>query len=92
MNWTNSTTKHGFSHKEAQFAIENAHHVVHNFDEPRSVGHVSPTLFIGPSRLGGPLLEVLVEIVPPDDVTAFHVMEARPKHLALMEGRSNDQH
>jgi hypothetical protein len=43
-------------------------------------------LFIGPSRLGGPLLEVMVESTPPPDLVVFHVMVARAKHLARMEG------
>ena len=49
-----------------------------------------PTLFIGPSRLGGPLLEVMVEITSPRDLVVFHVMVARVKHLARMEGAGDD--
>ncbi|WP_283254056.1 hypothetical protein [Rhodococcus sp. USK13] len=40
-------------------------------------GHAKPWLFIGPPRkLGGPLIEVMVEIVPPRGMVVFHVMEA----------------
>lgn len=53
-------------------------------------GHVRPMLFIGPSRLGGPLLEVMVEITPPRDLVVFHVMVARAKHLARMEGMNDE--
>jgi len=49
-------------------------------------GGVRPDLYIGPPRkLGGPLLEVMVEVVPPRGVHIFHVMQARRKHLALMK-------
>ena len=49
-------------------------------------GHSKPTLFIGPPlKLGGPLLEVMVEIIEPRTMVVFHVMEARRKFLDLME-------
>jgi hypothetical protein len=51
---------------------------------------VRPTLFIGPSRLGGPLLEVMAEITSPRDLVVFHVMVTRAKHLARTEG-TNDE-
>jgi hypothetical protein len=51
---------------------------------------VRATLFIGPGRLGGPLLEGMVEITPPRDLVVFHVIVARAKHLARMEG-TNDE-
>jgi len=52
----------------------------------RRTGGVRPDLYIGPPRkLGGPLLEVMVEVVPPRGVQIFHVMKARRKHLALMK-------
>ena len=51
--------------------------VEQEFDEPRVPGHAKPWLFIGPPRkLGGPLIEVMVEIVPPRGMVVFHVMEA----------------
>jgi hypothetical protein len=31
------------------------------------------------------LIEVMTETIPPRDVLVFHVMEARPKFLALLE-------
>ena len=43
------------------------------------------TLFIGPPRkLGGPLLEVMVEMIEPRTMVDFHVMEARRKFLDRM--------
>jgi hypothetical protein len=43
-------------------------------------------MFIGPPRpLGGPLLEVTVEVTPPRDLHIFHVMVARAKHLERMK-------
>jgi hypothetical protein len=55
------------------------------FDEPRLEGKVRPTLYIGPPRqLGGHLLEVMVELIPPRGMHIFHVMPARQKHLDRM--------
>lgn len=55
-------------------------------DDPRPPANIRPTQFIGPPRqLGGALLEVMVEVTPPRDLHIFHVMVARPKHLARME-------
>ncbi len=52
----------------------------------RVPGGMRPDLYIDPPRkLGGPLLEVMVEVVPPRGVHIFHVVQARPKYLALME-------
>lgn len=49
-------------------------------------GASRPDLWIGPPRqLGGELVEVMGERIPPRDIAVFHVMIARPKHLALME-------
>jgi len=90
IRWAESASRHGIDHDEALHAIANAHYVEQEFDEPHAPGHVRPTLFIGPSRLGGPLLEVMVEITPPRDLVVFHVMVARAKHLARMEG-TNDE-
>nr|WP_233279831.1 hypothetical protein [Prescottella equi]ARX60107.1 hypothetical protein pVAPN1572_0690 [Prescottella equi] len=60
-------------------------YVEEEFDDPRPPSTIRPTLFIGPPRkLGSPLLEVMVEISP-RDITVFHVMEARQKHLDRME-------
>lgn len=84
-----SADKPGVPHEDAMYAIANEMHSEENFSEPRVPGRGSPTLFIGPPRkLGGPLLEILVEITPPRDVFIFHVMEARPKILERM--KNND--
>jgi len=37
-----------------------------------------------PRQLGGPLLEVIVELIPPRGMRIFHVMHARQKHLDRM--------
>ena len=43
-------------------------------------------MFIGPPRqLGGPLIEVMVEAIPPRDLHVFHVMPARAKYLDLLK-------
>ena len=82
MTWAASADKHGVPHEDAIHAIGNAVYVEVEFDEPRPPSRVRPTLYIGPPRqLGGPLLEVMVEIVPPRGMHIFHVMPARKKHL-----------
>jgi len=82
VTWAASADKHGVPHEDAIHAIGNAVYVEVEFDEPRPPGRVRPTLYIGPPRqLGGPLLEVMVEIVPPRGMHIFHVMPARKKHL-----------
>ena len=64
----------------------NAYLHIESFDEPRVEGAGRPDLFIGPLRqLGAPLIEVMVETVPPRDVVIFHVMPARQKFLALLQ-------
>ncbi len=86
VTWANSADKHGIEHEDALHAIANAYYVEREFDEPRVPGRVRPTLFLGPPRqLGGPLLEVMVEMTPPRDIHVFHVMQARQKHLDRME-------
>jgi hypothetical protein len=85
VTWAASADKHGIAHEDALHAIRNASFVESEFDEPRIPGRVRPTLFIGPPRqLGGPLLEVMVEVLPPRDLHVFHVMIARKKHLDRM--------
>lgn len=85
VEWADSADKHGVDHEDALNAIENAYYVEQEFDDPRAPGHARPWLFIGPPRaLGGPLLEVMVEVVPPRGMVIFHVMVARDKHLARM--------
>ncbi|MDF3313502.1 MULTISPECIES: hypothetical protein [Rhodococcus] len=86
IEWATSADKHGIDRDDALHAIENAVYVEQEFDEPRVPGHSKPWLFIGPPRiLGGPLLEVMVEIVPPRGMVVFHVMQARQKHLHRMK-------
>ncbi len=86
IEWAASADKHGIDHDDALHAIMNAYYLEKEFDEPRVPGHDKPWLFIGPPRkLGGPLLEVMVEVTPPRDMVVFHVMEARRKHLDRMD-------
>jgi hypothetical protein len=63
----------------------NAVDFVESFDEPRMPEHSRPDLYIGPSRDRSRMLEVMVEVTPPSDVSVFHVMEARRKILNLVE-------
>lgn len=85
VTWAPSADKHGIPHEDALHAIGNALYAESEFDEPRVPGRVRPTLFIGrPRQPGGPLLEVMVEVVPPRNLHVFHVMIARQKHLDRM--------
>ncbi len=87
VRWSDSTDKHGVAREDALHAMANAYYTESEFDEPRVPGHRRPTLYIGPSRqLGGPLLEIMVELVPPRDLLVFHVMIAQRKHLDRMKG------
>ncbi len=85
IEWARSADKHGVDRADALHAIENAYYVEREFDEPRPPGQTRPWLFIGPPRrLGGELLEIMVEVTPPRDMVIFHVMVARQKHLDRM--------
>lgn len=85
LRWTASAGKQGVAREDAVHAITNAVYAESELDEPRVFGDLRPTLFIGPPRRrDGPLLEVMVEIIPPDDVVVFHVMVARAAHLERM--------
>lgn len=85
ITWAASAGKHGVPREDALNAMTNAYLRVPEFNEPRVPGHGKPTLFIGPPRqLGGPLIEVLAEEIPPRDLSIFHVMPARQKYLDLL--------
>lgn len=79
-----SAGKHGVTRDEALYAISNHHLWIKEFDDSR-VGGVRPDLYMGPSRLGGPLLEIMTLRVPPRTVVIFHAMPAREKYLMLLE-------
>lgn len=84
--WKDSADKHGVPREDALHAMLNPSLYVEHFDDPRVPGASRPDLWIGPPRqLGGPLLEIMGERVPPREVVVFHVMIARAKHLARIE-------
>lgn len=86
ISWSDSADRHGIPREDALYAMSNAYFRRAEFDEPRKPGASHPTLYIGPPRqLGGPLLEVMAEIVAPRGMHVFHVMPARAKFLAMME-------
>lgn len=86
IRWAESADKHGVAHEDALHVMQNAYLQVPNFDQSRVAGRGRPTLFIGPPRqLGGPLIEVMVEEIPPRDLHVFHVMPARAKYLDLLK-------
>ncbi|MCZ2403851.1 hypothetical protein IV498_11820 [Paenarthrobacter sp. Z7-10] len=83
--WAASAAKHGIAREDALNAMLNAVDFVESFDDPRMPGRGRPNLYIGPSRDRRRLIEVMVEVIPPSDVSVFHVMEARRKILDLVE-------
>ena len=84
VDFTESAAKHGFTRADAVNAMLNHVDKVDDFDEPRMPGHARPDLYIGPS-LKRVQLEVMVERIPPADLSIFHCMEARRKILDLIE-------
>lgn len=73
------------SREDAIHAIANHYLLVPEFDQPRVTGAGRPDIYIGPPRqLGGELIEVMVERVPPRDLVIFHVIPARQKFLDLL--------
>lgn len=87
IDWRDSAAKHGITKEEAFYAIANHHLWIKEFDESR-VGGVLPDLYLGPSHLGGPLLEIMTLRVPPRSLAIFHAMVAREKYLALLKEES----
>lgn len=88
ITWSDSADKHGVDREDALYAMMHNYVYVPEFDDPRVPGAARPDLFIGPPRqLGGALLEVMTETVPPRGIHIFHVMIAREKFLALLDER-----
>ena len=86
IRWADSADRHDIEDDDAVHAMFNAYLHLPEFDEPRRPGSRRPDLFVGPPRqLGGPLIEVMAERVPPRDLVVFHVMLARPKYLELLK-------
>jgi hypothetical protein len=88
IEFTESAGKHGFTETDAIHAISNARYYEPEFDESREddLGHVRPSLWIGPSLTpSAPLLEVMAEVIPPRTLRIFHVMAAREKFLARLD-------
>lgn len=85
IRWSDSADKHNIDRADAIHAMANHYLYVPEFDDSRVKGARRPDLYIGPPReLGGELIEVMVERVPPRDLVIFHVMQARQKFLDLL--------
>lgn len=81
--WADSAARHGINRLDA---IVNHYHHAPQFDDPRVPGGIRPDLYVGPPRqLGGPLLEVMLEVRANGSLVIFHAMEARSKILALFD-------
>jgi len=86
IRWTDSADKHDVAREDALHAMLNHYLYVAEFDDPRVEEAARPDLYVGPPRqLGGDLIEVMVERIPPRDVVIFHVMIARQKFLDLLD-------
>ena len=84
--WADSASRHGVDRLDVIHAIVNHYHHAPQFDDPRVPGGIRPDLYVGPPRkLGGPLLEVMLEVRTNGSLVIFHAMEARPKILALFD-------
>ena len=91
IRWADSAARHDINQLDVIHAIVNHYHHAPRFDDPRFPGGMRPDLYIGPPRqLGGPLLEVMLEVHTNGSLLIFHAMEARPKMLAIFEGERND--
>lgn len=88
IRWALSASKHHIEHEDALNAILNSTYWLPEFDDPKVAGGRPPHLFIGPSRDGTILLEVMAEVSPPDDIFVFHVMPARRKIIDIAERRA----
>jgi len=70
--WTGCADKHGVLREDALHAMLNPYPYVEGFDTPRVPGASLPDLWIGPPRqIGGPLIEVMAERVPPCGIVVF---------------------
>lgn len=86
IRWRDSADKHQVDHDDALHAMLHYRVRVLEFDDARVEGHGRPDLYIGPQRRPGePLLEVMVERIPPRDVEVFHVMPLRPIFWHLLD-------
>lgn len=76
--WADSADKHGVDRADTLHAMRNARLHVQRFDAPRVEGAPYADLFIGPSRDGSVMLEVLAHLnTKAQDVLIFHVMPVR---------------
>ncbi|MFE6229418.1 hypothetical protein [Cellulosimicrobium sp. NPDC057862] len=85
ITWKGSTFKHGVTRDEVLYALQHPVHVEPEFDESREGTGEVADLYIGPGRLGGELLEVMVHRRLPREIVVFHAMPVRRKFLHLIE-------
>ena len=83
--WADSAARHGINRLDVIHAIVNHYHHAPQFDDPHIPGGIRPDLYVAPRQLGGPLLEVMLEVRDNGSLVIFHAMEARPKILALFD-------
>lgn len=89
VRWAASATRHGVSRSDALHATLKARYVVAGFDESSTPGDARPILHIGPALSDGRLVEVIIEIIPPHDISVFHAMDARPKLFGWIDERAH---
>lgn len=80
IRWTASADKRGIDHLDTLNAIASATYAVQGFGTSRVQTSGRVDLYIGPSRDGRTVLEVMTE-TDGTDVVIFHVMPVREKIL-----------
>jgi hypothetical protein len=87
IEWADSADRHGIAREDAVHAILKRVYYVAGFDQSRT-GGTAPDLFIGYSRDGQQLIEVMIQPVPPRDGIVFHVMPARQKIIDIAKRKA----
>ena len=80
VKWADSADKRGIDHRDTLNAIASATYAVQGFGESRVQSQGRIDLYIGPTRDGQTVLEVMTETIG-RDVVIFHVMPVRQKIL-----------
>lgn len=80
VTWASSADKRGIDHRDTLNAIASATYTVQGFGNSRIGTSGRIDLFIGPTRDGQTVLEVMTETIG-RDVVIFHVMPVRQKIL-----------
>ena len=89
VKWADSADKRGIDHRDTLNAIASAAYAVQGFGESRVQSRGRVDLYIGPTRDGQTVLEVMTETIG-RDVVIFHVMPVRQKILDAAREQSRE--